>query len=87
MIEVPGETPTLPVTTVGPVLVTAEPAKTPKLAAVPNDTFCAHAGETKKASATNPKLASKLGQFLLNPESALAKRDGTTCWDCVVEAD
>ena len=59
MIEEPGQTPTFPVTTVGPVLVTAEPAKTPKVPAVPNETFWAHAGETTQASATNPKLASK----------------------------
>src|SRR6185369_11338016 len=42
VIAVPGHTPTLPVTTVGPVLVTAEPARTPKLAAVPREMFCAH---------------------------------------------
>ena len=35
MIAVPGLTPKSPVTTVGPVLVTAEPASTEKLAAVP----------------------------------------------------
>ena len=35
MIAVPGQTPTLPVMTLEPVLVTVEPARTPKLPAVP----------------------------------------------------
>jgi hypothetical protein len=58
VIEVPGETPTFPVTTVGPVLVTADPASTPKLAAVPNDTFWANAGaaHTSTASAMESEL-------------------------------
>src|SRR5688572_8465564 len=48
--DVPGHTPTLPVTTVGPVFVTAEPASTPKLLAVPSETFWPHAGTTAQAS-------------------------------------
>lgn len=34
MIEVPGETPRFPFTTVAPVLATVEPARTAKVAAV-----------------------------------------------------
>ncbi len=36
MTAVPGETPRSPLTMVGPVLVTVEPPRTPKLSAVPN---------------------------------------------------
>src|SRR6202030_4587430 len=50
VIAVPAQTPTSPVTTVSPVLVTVEPRRTPKVAAVPNDIFCANAGETMQAS-------------------------------------
>jgi hypothetical protein len=35
VMAVPGETPTLPFTLVSPVLVTSEPARTPKKADVP----------------------------------------------------
>jgi len=45
---------TLSVTTLGPVLVTAEPPSTPKFPAVPSATFWAYAGLA--AAATNPKM-------------------------------
>ena len=61
VIDVPAQTPTSPVTTVAPVLVTVEAPRTPKVAAVPNDMFCARAGEATQASTANPRLASKAG--------------------------
>jgi len=45
-MELPGETPTSPSITLEPVLVTAEPPKTPKLCDVPRKVW---------ASATNPE--------------------------------
>ena len=45
MIALPGLTPTLPLITLGPVLVTVEPANTPKLVAVPRLGACAWLGE------------------------------------------
>src|SRR5688572_12941294 len=50
VIELPGETPTSPVTTVAPVLVTAEPPRTPKFWAVLSET-CASTGEAWKSRA------------------------------------
>src|SRR5687767_4414825 len=43
-IAAPGLTPNSPVTVVGPVLVTVEPASTAKLPAVKSDTGAIHAG-------------------------------------------
>src|SRR3984893_17897092 len=45
LIAAPGLTPTFPLITVEPVLVTVEPAKSAKLAAVPRDGACAWLGE------------------------------------------
>ena len=60
MIDVPAQTPTSPVTTVRPVLVTVEEPRTPKVAAVPKFMFCANDGETAHTSKAKPRLASKL---------------------------
>src|SRR6185436_2222122 len=54
----PGLTPRSPATMLGPVLVTVEPPRTPKLAAVPSD--WANAGEEPKRNAANPTLAKSL---------------------------
>src|ERR1700674_1189998 len=59
VIDVPAQTPTSPVTTVAPVLVTVELPRTPKVAAVPKGTFWAHAAEATQASAAKPRIASK----------------------------
>src|SRR5947209_19445571 len=54
--EMPGETPTLPVMTLAPVLVTVEPPRTAKLPAVPRLT-CASADEEMERNAAIPRIA------------------------------
>src|ERR1700682_2608499 len=70
VIAVPVQTPTSPVTTVRPALVTVEPPRTPNVAAAPNDMFCANAGKTTQANTANPRIASQPGEFLLDLASA-----------------
>ena len=65
VIAVPAQTPTSPVTLLGPVLVTVEPARIPKLQAAPNGRATgggAHAAEvvnvhTKGAASAMPKVS------------------------------
>ena len=64
MIALPGLTPTSPLITVEPVLVTVEPARTPKLPAVPRDGACAWLGEVRAApirpsTATAPRTPAR----------------------------
>ena len=65
VIAVPAQTPTSPATLLGPVLVTVEPARIPKLQAAPNGRATgggAHAAEvvnvhTKGAASAMPKVS------------------------------
>src|SRR5579859_3921885 len=61
VIELPGETPKPPVIVVGPVLVTAWPPRTAKLAAVPR--LSAHAAPAKS---NNPNATAIAGADLKN---------------------
>src|SRR5947209_11974076 len=65
--EMPGETPTLPVMTLDPVLVTVEPPRTAKLPAVPRLT-CANADEEMERNAAIPRIARRPRslRFMLN---------------------
>jgi len=65
VIALPGLTPTSPLITVEPVLVTVEPARTPKLPAVNKDGACAWLGEVRAApirpsTATAPRTPARL---------------------------
>src|SRR5690349_9231824 len=55
-MELPGETPTLPVMTLAPVLVTVEPPRTAKLCEVPSETW-ADAGEEANSNTAIPMMA------------------------------
>ena len=55
-IALPGETPTSPWITVGPVFVTVDPANTAKLSAVPSET-CADAVLAHRSDAPTPTIA------------------------------
>src|SRR5665811_2258297 len=61
---VPGLTPRFPTMMLEPVLVTVEPPRTPKLAAVPS-VIWANAGEAAKTRAANPMLARRLKLLVL----------------------
>src|ERR1700730_6804259 len=63
----PGLTPTLPLTVVAPVLVTVEPARTPKLCAVPRDIWAT--AEGLKRNAASPVIARRPMIFRLIPIS------------------
>src|SRR5438067_5364787 len=55
--ELPGETPRLPVMTLGPVFVTVDPPRTAKLCEVPRDT-CASAGNALVRTITKTTVSS-----------------------------
>src|ERR1700676_4084054 len=57
VIAEPGLTPTFPLITVEPVLVTVEPARTPKLPAVNRDGACAWLGEVRAVAPIRPSTA------------------------------
>src|SRR3984893_1994894 len=57
VIAVPGLTPTSPLITVEPVLVTVEPARTPKLPAVSRGGACAWLGEVRVVAPIRPSTA------------------------------
>ncbi len=60
VMAVPGLTPTFPVTTLDPVLVTVEPASTAKLCAEPREgAVCANTGDAEPTSAAIATPAAK----------------------------
>src|SRR5687768_1202646 len=60
LIELPGPTPTSEFTIVGPVLVTAEPARTPKFFAVPRTNWAFACAEKRKHAADSRRALRKL---------------------------
>lgn len=76
-LAVPGKMPRSPVTTLGPVLLTAEAPRTPKLCAVPNEgAVAANAKEGPQRIATNPTSTNNVQclRVILNPSFLRPKK-------------